>query len=340
MKFRPRSSTLGSKRQKRPEPIEVTDSSGDIVPSEAAASVEIEQPVTSSPAAIKSEKLPEQPAPEPKEEPRRGTIFLPEQGIFRTVSMEEAATLEAAQAAQAMQAPEADLSASEPPTPVELHHNPPFYARTPSVEPPSFALLAQERASLASLLEAPHQREETTVFNIPTTPGPVREEQKVTIVRIEETVVADVHIYEDENRETVRPISRPTGHDEDDAAPELKESFNSRPHTAAAFYQEATTTTKVPIREETEDPSMAKRLLALQRTPSNSKRDDEPTFDINNPALTPTMTREQALAQIRERRGRARSVAQGAVTPRKQMVSTERRDLSAPTARVASKVRS
>jgi hypothetical protein len=45
-----------------------------------------------------------------------------------------------------------------------------------------------------------------------------------------------------------------------------------------------------------------------------------------------TLDREAALAQIRERRGRARSVAMGQATPKKQMVEgvTGRRDISAP----------
>jgi hypothetical protein len=56
--------------------------------------------------------------------------------------------------------------------------------------------------------------------------------------------------------------------------------------------------------------------------------------DLSNPALSPTMSREEALAQIRERRGRARSLAQGTMTPRKQMVEgTSRRDISAPAIR-------
>ena len=54
----------------------------------------------------------------------------------------------------------------------------------------------------------------------------------------------------------------------------------------------------------------------------------------SNPALSPTMSREEALAQIRERRGRARSLAQGTLTPRKQMVEGGvRRDISAPAIR-------
>lgn len=48
-----------------------------------------------------------------------------------------------------------------------------------------------------------------------------------------------------------------------------------------------------------------------------------------------TMTREQALEQIRFRRGRARSVAPGQGTPRRPMVvGVERRDVSAPAGRV------
>lgn len=49
----------------------------------------------------------------------------------------------------------------------------------------------------------------------------------------------------------------------------------------------------------------------------------------------PTMTREQALEQIRQRRGRARSMATGHTTPRKQMIdlSSLKRDISAPAGR-------
>jgi hypothetical protein len=57
----------------------------------------------------------------------------------------------------------------------------------------------------------------------------------------------------------------------------------------------------------------------------------QPANDSVRDALSPTMTREEALAQIRERRGRARSLAQGTLTPRKQMVQGGvRRDISAP----------
>lgn len=189
-------------------------------------------------------------------------------------------------------------SPSEPPTPVDLQPNPPYYSRTPSVDPPTFALLAQEqRTSLLSLLNAPHEGDSHCVMPaMPTTPAeaPTSEEQ-------------------DEDQ-----TPQPSSHGET-ATPQ-----DARPHTSAAFYT-VTTTTTVPVRESTRRPPQPTKETA--RTPS---------FDVNNPAMTPTMTREQALAQIQERRGRARSAAQGAAhTPRRQMLSAtgSRRDASAPAAR-------
>jgi hypothetical protein len=62
-----------------------------------------------------------------------------------------------------------------------------------------------------------------------------------------------------------------------------------------------------------------------------------PTISSAMDALSPTMSREEALAQIRERRGRARSLAQGTLTPRKPIMEgvgmSERRDCSAPAVR-------
>jgi hypothetical protein len=184
------------------------------------------------------------------------------------------------------------------------------------LDPPDFAIPAQlPRTSLLSLLDAPHQLGPPLRFNIPTTPAPGPAATQQT------------------------------------SAPESESHI--RPHTSAATYGVATVTktTKVPLREETTDPSLASRIMKQQRTPSRSANradDDGPSFDINNPALTPTMTREQALAQIRERRVRAQSVgkmapmvpeaqqqrpaSRAAVTPRRP-ADKDRRDVSAPTAR-------
>lgn len=63
--------------------------------------------------------------------------------------------------------------------------------------------------------------------------------------------------------------------------------------------------------------------IPLVTTPAPAKQ-----FPFNAEA---TMTREEALEQIRARRGRARSIAAGQGTPRRLMaVSADRRDISAP----------
>jgi hypothetical protein len=73
--------------------------------------------------------------------------------------------------------------------------------------------------------------------------------------------------------------------------------------------------------------------IPLANPPDLTPPTDVPT-NLSDPALSPTMSREEALAQIRERRGRARSLAQGTLTPRKQMVEGGvRRDISAPAIR-------
>jgi hypothetical protein len=120
-----------------------------------------------------------------------------------------------------------------------------------------------------------------------------------------------------------------------DVAEDILVSPDTRPHTTNAFYT-VTTTTTVPVHDDKvrNSASFNERL----RTPSHNSTGT--TFDMSNPALTPTMTREQALAKIRERRGRARSMAQGAMTPSRRMVEgIERRDMSAPTGKVAGKGR-
>ncbi|KAL9062159.1 MAG: hypothetical protein Q9157_009175, partial [Trypethelium eluteriae] len=64
------------------------------------------------------------------------------------------------------------------------------------------------------------------------------------------------------------------------------------------------------------------------------------TLDENGHPIAPaTIDREAALEAIRQRRGRARSFAEGKLTPRKPMVegvAPERRDISAPVLGTAS----
>ncbi|RSL45813.1 hypothetical protein CEP53_010605 [Fusarium sp. AF-6] len=250
---------------------------------------------------------PELAKPKSKKEPRRSTIFCPKEGIFRTVSEQEAEAFEAQrrmeaeeEAAQQEIQSEAevgtetiveDVTELGPLTHEELEEDRRRYARTPSVDPPAFAMLAQQRTSLLSLLNAPHNEDHSApIPSVPTMPDTV-----------EDTLV----------------------------------SPETRPHTSANFYT-VTTTTTVPVHDDNarHDSSFSERL----RTPSHNSTGT--TFDLSNPALTPTMTREQALAKIRERRGRARSMAQGTMTPRRRMVEgVDRRDMSAPTGKVAGKGR-
>lgn len=326
MKKRPRSSMslLSPKRQKRGEPVPLADPSDRMILSEKATlPAPQETPAHAMPQPTKPKKI------ERKGE-RRATIFLPDQGTFQTVSMEEAEQMEKGRA-QEPEPCDVDRPMEDAPAPVEEAQMPERYTRTPSVEPPSFATLGPERASLVSLLNAPQQEDSMEISDPALTaiPGAVfTENRKVTAIKIS-------------GERSTQPQARRAPLQAQDPNVEMiqeqnpyKASFNSRPHTTTSIYSASTTTTTIPLREETDEPSMAKKLLALQRTPSRGRvaDDDGPTWDVNNPALTPTMTREQALAKIRERRGRAKSGA--AVTPRKGMMTgVERREMSAPAGR-------
>lgn len=236
---------------------------------------------------------PSRPAAEARRKSRRSTIFCPDEGIFRTVSepLEEAEDAESGELDEMsiQRADEQDVQlhlGPEPgrgigtearPSPFRLH------ARTPSVDPPNCAILARERTSLQSLLNAPHDNETdslSSMCNVPTV-------------------------------------------DDTEAAP------SPRPHTSAAVYlvTAATTTTTVPLRDEDDrtESSLGDRL----RTPSSHAH--PAGFDFTDPALTPTMTREQALAKIRERRGRVRSAAPTVATPHRAGKGSDKRAVSGPT---------
>ncbi|KAL1855388.1 hypothetical protein Daus18300_011106 [Diaporthe australafricana] len=350
MKKRPRSSMMGllsPKRQKRAaaEPLPpLADPSDRMILSEKATA--IPPPSETSAHAVKQPTKKKTSRSEDSGD-RRATIFLPDLGTFRTVSMEEADAMERTREQEETHEPavvyaeQVDKPMEDAPAHMEQEAVPERYSRTPSVEPPSFAILGQERASLVSLLDAPHHQEQPSHFKvptIPTTPGLMSEQVKETAVSAFQRPGATTQA---ETRQT-QPRRLPLGSQDPNVdistvASGFKTSYNSRPHTTQSFYT-TTTTTSIPLREENSDPSMAKTLLALQRTPSRGKVDDgeTPTWDVNNPALTPTMTREQALAKIRERRGRAKSGNAGTATPYKGMIRGargDRRDMSAPAGR-------
>jgi hypothetical protein len=468
---------MPSPRRRRSTALKITDAGDAAILSEIMPAVAVQKEEQPTPRRSKTEMLREiAAARQDNKEARQSTVFVPAEGIFRTVSQaqidmemqvaaepkhepevaeavapaaseekaanstSEQTTLEEEQEVQQepeperKPEPEQDQQVPSPSSEGGVEEvreqnvtNPPCYARTPSVEPPSFAVLTtQQRTSLLSLLDAPHQHEllahyqavsTVVAFNVPTIPGPAPEDipapasvpcsvttPPVEEVQDEETVLIHTTVTQSEHdqandldlvdsvpesRSNSRSSERTQLRDDDRyGIPDVdrdggvtitssvtprpasvllppielipqdhhhnhhldKENVDpipppyKRPHTSAACYagvKTVTTTTKVPHREETTDPSLATRLLALQRTPSShgsrgGGAEDGPSFDPSNPALTPTMTREQALAQIRARRGRARSVEKGAATPRKQMVQgVVRRDMSAPTGAAA-----
>ncbi|UNI19928.1 hypothetical protein JDV02_006070 [Purpureocillium takamizusanense] len=254
----------------------------------------------------------EEPEPEPrpvksKKEPRRSTIFCPREGIFRTVSEQVAEAMEAESVAREEEPAPRELDAQTL-DPMDVETNPRMYARTPSVDPPTFALLSHDRTSLQSLLNAPHSG------------GDVSHSDSLPSIR-------NVPVVEEEEDEPA--ATAPLDHHISQ-----RESPEPRPHTSATIY--TVTTTQVPVRDDnaSSTSSFSERL----RTPSGVSN---ASFDHTNPALTPTMTREEALAKIRERRGRVRSAAQAAATgPRKASKGTDRRDVSAPTGKTAGRVRS
>ncbi|KAI0202980.1 hypothetical protein F4808DRAFT_449353 [Astrocystis sublimbata] len=334
-----RRSVTSSARKSRTVPIEIVDPSDlvilgqDTSPSKSTRLTQTIQPTSEEETEIPAEPQVHEPEPDsvtedaqakgeepPRlpdlEEPRRGTIFLPAEGTFRTISQQEY---------EAMHCDQEDDATPQPPSPVRPQPEIPRYARTPSVEPPTFALLAQERTSLLSLLNAPRESEaNVTAFKIPSTVG-------------ETSTCA---IYEDNDDDSDKE-----NNDNVDATPETNNApdlpatttetpSDLRPHTSADFYTVTTTTTTVPIQDGPAKPLTAFKSRKANAGDVNGNR--TPSFDVNNPALTPTMTREQALAQIRERRGRARSAMQGAMTPRRQMVTgVTDRNVSAPAGRAA-----
>jgi hypothetical protein len=198
-------------------------------------------------------------------------VFIPAEGIFRTVSPgpEESPWISPAKKTQPI---------FERPVqrPEQRSH-----ARTPSCDPPAYAIPSDTNTSLLSLLDAPQSPSPAT-SPITQDPEPESESENNTT------------IIQTKSEDTTTTI---TG---------VIQTF----HTIS-------TTTRIPL--------------------ANPADITPPTLPLPaslDPALSPTMSREEALAMIRERRGRARSLAQGTLTPRKQMVEGGvRRDISAPAVR-------
>jgi hypothetical protein len=207
----------------------------------------------------------------PKMRAPSSAVFIPAEGVFRTVSPgpEESPWISPAKKTQPIfERPAQRLPERS-------------YARTPSCDPPAYAIPSDANTSLLSLLDGPQSPSPTTS---PTIQDPEPES-------------------ESENNTTV---IQTTSEDTTTTITGVIQTF----HTIS-------TTTRIPL-----------------ANPSDITPPILPVPASLDPALSPTMSREEALAMIRERRGRARSLAQGTLTPKKQMVEGGvRRDISAPAVR-------
>ncbi|RYP91201.1 hypothetical protein DL770_002678 [Monosporascus sp. CRB-9-2] len=321
-----RSSTVLSPRRDRPAPIPIIDPADRIILGRKSESLQPQIPeqeeLVASDASGSTARTQEEPKEESKRrESRQGTIFVPSEGIFRTLSQQEIQSAE-----------KSEEATSEATSLSDVKSNPSLYARTPSVDPPSFALLAHERTSLLSLLNAPHGDDSQAPLNIPTVSADSRSSHMDT----QQTEEAEAAV----NPETdIEMPNAPAGTEPEQKPQREKQEpkrriSDSRCHTCSEFYT-VTETTSVPLRDDTNH-TRPHTIAAMPMPAANGLNNSRmPSFDVNNPALTPTMTREQALAQIKERRGRARSAAQGAATPRRQMIAGAgpRREVSAPVGR-------
>ncbi|KAI9721221.1 MAG: hypothetical protein M1812_002382 [Candelaria pacifica] len=108
-----------------------------------------------------------------------------------------------------------------------------------------------------------------------------------------------------------------------DARPQLEHTIS------APLFEHSSSLSSIQASTPAEDPCGA---ISVPPTPLRhttiTTTTTIPLADVFSPS---TMSREEALEQIRWRRGRARSIAAGSATPRKQMLEgVTRRDISAP----------
>jgi hypothetical protein len=167
-----------------------------------------------------------------------------------------------------------------------------MHSRTPSCEPPTAAMVQEANTSLLSLIDGSHNTASDT--------------SEDTIIHRSPSPSADP-------KPTHRAL--PT-HTRTQSQPQFPI------HPQAPTFHTISTTTRIPLAAPAVPAALAARTDLTPPAPSAALED----------ALSPTMSREEALAQIRERRGRARSLAQGMVTPKKVNVFGGR-DFSAPAVR-------
>lgn len=222
--------------------------------------------------------------------PRTDTVFIPSEGIFKSVPEEPLPNSMDAISSKTE-------NHSEQPSENSTH---PRRTITPSHDPPTAALISDTNANTSLL----------SIFDEVTNPKYSRTLQSPINLPKAKAEVENETNLKDSYDSTSTTIHHPHDH-------------HSNHHHHEPTFHTVSTTTRIPLASPSEDQTFA----TTPRTPTALTLPN----NTNDPALNSTMSREEALAMIRERRGRARSLAQGTMTPRKQMVEGgNRRDISAP----------
>lgn len=258
------------------------------------------------------------------------TLFIPEEGIFRTVSPppQESPWISPPKQYQPSRG-EPLINFSNTP------NRPSFHARTPSCEPPSAALLP-EGASLLSLLDAPPSPADSEATII-------RRQSPQRMSEAPESVPSYRHHGRNESLDPSHVASPMFSHSRQHSTDRvlLNKKFPSHLNNAINPTVESSSPAPAPpthIHEEHSEPtfhtiSTTTRVPLALPSDSDSTPIERPSStpvvsSSLDPALSPTMSREEALAMIRERRGRARSMHQTQVS--KLMTPKKGREVSAP----------
>ncbi|KFY30089.1 hypothetical protein V494_08276 [Pseudogymnoascus sp. VKM F-4513 (FW-928)] len=255
------------------------------------------------------------------------TLFIPAEGIFRTVSPppQESPWISPPKQSQPSRG-EPLINFSNTP------NRPSFHARTPSCEPPSAAILP-EGTSLLSLLDAPpspagseativHRQSPQRMSEAPEGVPSYRRHGRNESLDPSHAASPRFSHSRQQSTDRVPPTKRFPSHLNNStvgsSSPAPTPPTHIHEEHSEPIFHTISTTTRVPLALPSDSDSTP--IERPSSTPALSASVD--------PALSPTMSREEALAMIRERRGRARSMHQTQVS--KLMTPKKDREVSAP----------
>ncbi|KAH7066742.1 hypothetical protein BKA63DRAFT_537202 [Paraphoma chrysanthemicola] len=143
--------------------------------------------------------------------------------------------------------------------------------------------------------------------------------------------ISSRRVAQKENKPALIEIHEDVIEDEDE---DEEHEPESTPPSTPAHYELRTTTTTIPIAFSPATPAFrpGKGPMTPSTVAHAASNARTPVLGELSLNIAP-IDREAALRQIRERRGRARSMAEGHGTPMKQMLTKDRRDISAPVSR-------